>query len=289
MYVETAGGVHSPVLSGSSQLDAYRPLRLPTVLVADSRLGGISATIAAYESLLMRGYDLDQVLIFKDDYYRNYEYLQPYFAERGVRLDALPAPPERHADDAENFKITDAFYASITPESRKGGMFDVVKHLDACHEKRLDELESMPRRTLDSVWWPFVQHGLYGKETDVNVIDSAWGDYFSVYNAHRSTPKEKASSTSLATSVLDPQFDGSASWWTQALGHAHPSLALAAARAAGRYGHVMFPLATHLPALKLSERLLQGPGRGWAARAFLSDDGSTGMEVALKMAISTLR
>ncbi|KZV65410.1 onanonoxo-7-onima-8-eninoihtemlysoneda [Peniophora sp. CONT] len=292
MYVETAGGVHSPVLSGSSQLDAYRPLRLPTVLVADARLGGISATIAAYESLLVRGYELDQVLIFKDDYYRNYEYLQPYFAERGVRLDALPAPPERHSDDAENFRITDAFYASLAPENREGAMFDVVKHLDVCHEKRLDELASMPRRTLESVWWPFVQHRLYGKETDVNVIDSAWGDYFSVYNGHRFSSSSSASpasapAPSTSHSLLNPQFDGSASWWTQALGHAHPSLALAAARAAGRYGHVMFPLATHAPALKLSERLLQGPGRDWAARVFLSDDGSTGMEVAIKMAIRT--
>lgn len=60
---------------------------------------------------------------------------------------------------------------------------------------------------------------------------------------------------------------------------------MAAAQAAGRYGHVMFPQATHLPALKLAEALIQGPpGKGWASRAFFSDNGSTGMEVALKMA-----
>ena len=78
---------------------------------------------------------------------------------------------------------------------------------------------------------------------------------------------------------------GSASWWTQGLGHANSSLTLAAAKAAGRYGHVIFPQATHLPALQLAERLVQnGPGAGWASRAFFSDDGSTGVEVALKMA-----
>ncbi|KAG2347906.1 PLP-dependent transferase, partial [Suillus weaverae] len=37
--------------------------------------------------------------------------------------------------------------------------------------------------------------------------------------------------------------------------------------------------------LKLAERLLQGPGKGWASRVFFSDNGSTGMEVALKMAL----
>ena len=63
-------------------------------------------------------------------------------------------------------------------------------------------------------------------------------------------------------------------------------LTLAAAKAAGRYGHVIFPQATHLPAIRLAERLIHdGPGAGWASRAYFSDDGSTGMEVALKMAL----
>ena len=48
---------------------------------------------------------------------------------------------------------------------------------------------------------------------------------------------------------------------------------------------MIFPQASHLPALRLAERLVhEGPGAGWASRAYFSDDGSTGMEVALKMA-----
>ena len=42
-----------------------RPLRLPCLLVGDPRLGGISSTISAYESLLLRGYDVD-VVVFMD-------------------------------------------------------------------------------------------------------------------------------------------------------------------------------------------------------------------------------
>ena len=172
-----------------------------------------------------------------------------------------------------------------------GELFDVVEHLDKRHEERIKELISMPRRTLDTVWWPFVQHGLIKDEGDVNVIDSAWGDYFTVSNGHRSPSPPSASLTSdvvppSAGSLLESQFDGSASWWTQSLGHTHPALTLAAARAAGRYGHVMYPQATHKPALRLAERLVHdGPGKGWASRAFISDNGSTGMEIALKMAL----
>ncbi len=40
-----------------------RPLRLPALLVGDPRLGGISATLSAYESLLLRGYDVDAILL----------------------------------------------------------------------------------------------------------------------------------------------------------------------------------------------------------------------------------
>jgi dethiobiotin synthetase/adenosylmethionine--8-amino-7-oxononanoate aminotransferase len=278
-------GVHSPTLSGTTQLDSYRPLFLPTILVGDSRLGGISSTISAYESLLLRGYIVDSVLLFKDQYYRNWEYLGPYFAEHGVRVSAVDPPPPREAEPSRNFLITEEYYSKLAANDHTGGLFGVVEYLDERHEERIKELYSMPRRTLDTVWWPFVQHGLVKGEGDVNVIDSAWGDHFTVFNGHRS-PSPSTPSAVVTGSLLESQFDGSASWWTQSLGHAHPALNLAAARAAGRYGHVMYPQATHTPALRLAERLVHGgPGKGWASRAFISDNGSTGMEIALKMAL----
>ena len=267
-------------MSGTTQLDSYRPLLLPIVLVGDSKLGGISSTISSYESLLLRGYSIDAILLFKDEYYRNWEYLESYFAEHGVRVTAVAPPPPREVDPRKDFIVTENYYRKIaSDDGSSGGLVGVVEYLDEKHDGRINELETMPRRTLDTVWWPFVQHGLVKHEEDVNVIDSAWGDHFTVFTGHR--PSAVAPS-----SLLESQFDGSASWWTQTLGHAHPALALAAARAAGRYGHVMYPQATHAPALRLAERLVyDGPGKGWASRAFISDNGSTGMEIALKMAL----
>jgi len=217
-------------------------------------------------------------LLFRDEYYRNYEYLTQYFSERGLHVTTLDPPPSPISEHAENFSNTEKYYSNLVPDSHHGDIFTVVEHLNKCHMQRIQELDSMPRRTLDAIWWPFVQHGLVKNEKDVTVIDSAWSDFFSIYGT-------SSGETLQPTSLLQPQLDGSASWWTQAVGHSHPTLALAAANAAGRYGHVMFPQATHLPALKLAERLLQGPGKGWASRVFFSDNGSTGMEVALKMAL----
>lgn len=53
---------------------------------------------------------------------------------------------------------------------------------------------------------------------------------------------------------------------------------------AARYGHVMFPENVHEPALELAELLLEGVGKGWASRVYFSDNGSTAVEIALKMA-----
>ncbi|KAF8968034.1 onanonoxo-7-onima-8-eninoihtemlysoneda [Flammula alnicola] len=279
MYVETAGGVHSPALSGTSQADCYRPLFLPTVLIGDSNLGGISSTISSYECLLLRGYIIDAVVLFRDEYYRNWEYLKPYFAERGIFLTMVDHPPSQLSDASEDFASTEKYYESIVSQPTDS-VGSVVDHLDVCHTQRLQELESIPRRTLQNIWWPFVQHDFVKEEKDVTVIDSAYSDFFSTTN------KTAFGDASSQESILSPQYDGSASWWTQTVGHAHPSLTLAAAKASGRYGHVMFPQAVHLPALKLAERLIHdGPGKGWASRAFFSDNGSTGMEVAIKMAL----
>eukprot|EP00257_Ricinus_communis_P022524 XP_015582277.1 bifunctional dethiobiotin synthetase/7,8-diamino-pelargonic acid aminotransferase, mitochondrial [Ricinus communis] len=54
--------------------------------------------------------------------------------------------------------------------------------------------------------------------------------------------------------------------------------------AAVRFGHVMFPENVYEPALECAELLLEGVGRGWASRTYFSDNGSTDIEIALKMA-----
>lgn len=54
--------------------------------------------------------------------------------------------------------------------------------------------------------------------------------------------------------------------------------------AAARFGHVMFPENVYEPALECAELLLGGVGEGWASRVYFSDNGSTAIEIALKMA-----
>jgi adenosylmethionine---8-amino-7-oxononanoate aminotransferase len=78
-------------------------------------------------------------------------------------------------------------------------------------------------------------------------------------------------------------LDGISSWWTNVHGHGHPRLAGALARQAPLLDHAMFAGFTHAPAIELVARLrpLLPPD---LTRCFFSDNGSTAVEVALKMA-----
>jgi dethiobiotin synthetase/adenosylmethionine--8-amino-7-oxononanoate aminotransferase len=273
LLLETAGGVHSPTPSGSSQADLYRPLRLPVCLVADHRLGGISGTISAFESLHIRGYDLDAVCVFQDEEYKNYSYLKDFFEKKGVKLFAIPQPPERAADEYEDMNLMEIYYRSV---SSQGEMEEIVQMLQTKHERRIEELENMSTEAYDKVWYPFTQHKDVSPKT-ILTLDSASGDFFQAHS--NSTPEKKAE-------ILNPTFDGSASWWTQGLGHGNPELSLAAAYAAGRYGHVMFAGTIHAPALKLASTLLKNLNNPRLSKCFFSDNGSTGIEVATKMALT---
>ena len=78
-------------------------------------------------------------------------------------------------------------------------------------------------------------------------------------------------------------LDGISSWWVNVHGHCNPRVGRALAEQAQRLEHVMFAGCTHPPAVELAERLVQLlPER--LNRVFFSDNGSTAVEVALKMA-----
>ncbi|THX23006.1 PLP-dependent transferase [Aureobasidium pullulans] len=271
--VETAGGVLSPAPSGNVQADLYRPLRLPTLLVGDHRLGGIGSTISSWESLHVRGYDVNSVLLFEESRYDNHTYLKDYFKERGVLTLSLPPPPEAKSSQAEDEQSMKQYYDSA---SHSSSLEQCIDNIIKTHDQRLSSLQSLPKRADSSIWHPFMQH-TERSEQNILAIDSAYGDYFQTHNSTGSGSKEG--------NQLKPAFDGSASWWTQGLGHGNPALALTAAHAAGRYGHVMFAGAAHEPAVSLSETLLQNIGNPRLSKVFFSDNGSTGMEVAVKMAL----
>ncbi len=76
-------------------------------------------------------------------------------------------------------------------------------------------------------------------------------------------------------------IDAISSWWVTLHGHGEPSIAAAVAEQAQRLEQVIFANFRHPPAERLAERLSAISG---LERLFFSDDGSTAVEVALKIA-----
>jgi adenosylmethionine-8-amino-7-oxononanoate aminotransferase len=87
-------------------------------------------------------------------------------------------------------------------------------------------------------------------------------------------------------------IDGNSSWWVATLGHRHPRLLAALAKQASSLTHIALGGLTHEPAARLASELCATmPGRHDATlpferrldRVFYSDDGSTAVEVAIKL------
>jgi adenosylmethionine-8-amino-7-oxononanoate aminotransferase len=79
-------------------------------------------------------------------------------------------------------------------------------------------------------------------------------------------------------------LDGISSWWVTLHGHAHPRIAKAIAEQAAKLEQVIFAGFTHEPASRLAEKLVEITPAG-LDKVFFSDNGSTAVEVAIKMAI----
>lgn len=93
-----------------------------------------------------------------------------------------------------------------------------------------------------------------------------------------------ASGSRLTLDTGEQLLDGISSWWCNIHGHGHQSLIEAATQQFTTLDHVLFAGCTHEPAVRLAEELLAilpGP----LSKVFYSDNGSTAVEVALKLAI----
>ena len=115
------------------------------------------------------------------------------------------------------------------------------------------------------VWHPYTPMDRYIAEVDPLVIDRAAGSRLFDVDGRS-------------------YLDANSSWWVASLGHGHPRLVAALAKQAARLSHVSLAGITHEGAARLSEELVAVAPPG-LTRVFYSDNGSTAIEVAIKLAV----
>ncbi|MFN3484086.1 MAG: aminotransferase class III-fold pyridoxal phosphate-dependent enzyme, partial [Planctomycetota bacterium] len=126
-----------------------------------------------------------------------------------------------------------------------------------------EKSESWRARDRRVLWHPFTPQKLWMEE-DFPVIVSGRGPYLVDADGRK-------------------YLDGVSSLWCNIHGHARREINAAMKRQLDRVAHATFLGLTNPPAIELAERLVELAPRG-LTRVFYSDNGSTAVEVALKMA-----
>jgi adenosylmethionine---8-amino-7-oxononanoate aminotransferase len=109
-----------------------------------------------------------------------------------------------------------------------------------------------------------------------------WYPYTQAKTAPKPLKVKSAQGVWLELETGEQVLDCISSWWVNLHGHAHPKIAEAIYQQAKCLEHVIFAGFTHDPAEQLAERLVDRLPKP-LSRVFYSDNGSTAIEVALKM------
>lgn len=118
-------------------------------------------------------------------------------------------------------------------------------------------------------------------ERDLKVI---WHPYTQMKTAAPPVPIVRGAGALLFDESGKQYIDAVSSWWVNIHGHAHPYIAQKVAEQLQKLEHVIFAGFTHEGAVELAERLLTHLPNN-QQKVFYSDNGSTAIEVAIKMCL----
>src|SRR6201994_1168952 len=118
-------------------------------------------------------------------------------------------------------------------------------------------------------------------ERDLKVI---WHPYTQMKTALPPVPIVRGEGACLYDENGKKYIDAVSSWWVNTYGHAHPHIAKKVAEQLTKLEHVIFAGFTHEGAVELAERLLAILPDN-QQKVFYSDNGSTAIEVSIKMCL----
>lgn len=244
LVIETFGGPFSPLNDAELQLALIRELDLPCVLVSSTALGAIGRTLQCVAALRVGGIAPAAVVLLG----KRDAFAEAEIAKHAMTLIIPLAPPAE-------WTLAGLDNAARAHAAALDRLHSILQPLTTRHSPRADAED---RRC---VWHPYTP--LVGADEPL-VCVGAQDEFLHLADGRR-------------------VIDAISSWWTILHGHRHPPLVDALTEAAGRIDHVLFAGVTHPWAVELADLLL-GTMPWVGGRVFYSDNGSTAVEVALKMA-----
>jgi adenosylmethionine-8-amino-7-oxononanoate aminotransferase len=115
-------------------------------------------------------------------------------------------------------------------------------------------------------------------------LDTIWHPYTQMKTAAKPIPIVKGEGVYLFTEDGKKLIDAVSSWWVNIHGHSHPYIAEKVFEQLMQLEHVIFAGFTHPQAVQLAQNLLTIIPKN-QAKIFYSDNGSTAVEVAIKMCL----
>jgi adenosylmethionine-8-amino-7-oxononanoate aminotransferase len=254
LLIETFGGPFSPLTEDATQLALLRMLRGAGILVVSSALGAIGRTLQALAALAAEGVRPTEVVLLGPH--------DPYAIDvvcqhrRGVSVTGLAPPAEWTVEGIRTAALKQS---------------DVLVNLQA----------------MLSVCSPILGQTAWARVSPEALVERdrrrLWHPYTSLLDPDPPLACVGAQDEFLHLMDGRQVIDAISSWWTILHGHRYPPLMTALREASEQIDHVLFAGMTHPWAIELAQKLLLTlPWSG--GRVFYSDNGSTAVEVALKMA-----
>jgi adenosylmethionine-8-amino-7-oxononanoate aminotransferase len=261
LVVETFGSPFSPLNDTQLQVALIQELTLPSVLVTSSAVGAIGRVLQTVQAL--RSHRIEPrsiVLIGEPD----------RFAVEQIA---------RHASTSRVFALRAPTAWNVNGVARaareQAAVLETMRHSLVSPAHRITASQELLDLDKHCVWHPYTSL----QEADPPLLSvAAQAEYLWLADGRR-------------------VIDAISSWWTILHGHRYPVLMAALREAAESFDHVQFAGVTHPPAIELADLLLRTiswgrpsspdqdlSGKSSGGRVFYSDNGSTAVEVALKMA-----
>lgn len=250
VLIEGAGGLCVPLFKDYLVADLIKELDADVIIVSRPGLGTINHTVLTVEYARARGLNVLGVIFCysKKEKQTAAHQTNPQAVKRFADVDVLGTIP---------------FLSSFEPKQiikQCRGRIDLRKLF---HKKNKDRTRQLIQWDKDYLWHPFTQMKDWLTD-DPLIIDRAQGNYLMDTKGNR-------------------YLDGVSSLWVNVHGHRKKEIDNAVKDQMDRLSHSTLLGLSHTPAVELSRKLVEISPPG-LDKVFYSDNGSTAVEIAVKMA-----